>query len=259
MVLDIIKTLPPIIALAAVSLFISLLVTTVYKFTTNQALMKLLHADMKSLRDEIKGAKDPSNAADLNKRLMEKTMQQIMHSMKSTMITIIPIFFIFGWMNTNLAYAQVSPQQEFTTTMSFAKELTGQASIEALTLEMLSNASQEINGKTAQWKLKGAEGKHTITYHYGNETYTRNVLVTNQWKYDDPILEKKTTLFGIINTGDKNPIKHESMISRVTINLPKIHPLGSFTFFGWQPGWLVTYFVFTMLFTFPIRKLFKVH
>jgi len=93
--LDIIRSLPPLAAIFAISFFISFLVTIVYKFATNQKFMKTLQTDMKSLRAEIKSTKDSGQIGALNKQLMEKTMQQMMHSMKSTLITIIPIFFNF--------------------------------------------------------------------------------------------------------------------------------------------------------------------
>lgn len=259
MALEIIKSFPPIVAIFLVSLAISFLVTIVYKLTTNQKFMKALHADMKSLRDEIKTAKDPSQATELNKRLMEKTMQQIMHSMKSTFITIIPIFFIFGWMGNNMAYSNIEPGKEFTTTMAFEKAATEEATIASETLELLSNSTQQIQAEKAQWKLNGSEGEHKISYTYGDETYYRAAILTEKWQYADPILEKKKKLFGIINIGDKQPIKQDSQIRSISVDLKPIRPLGDFELLGWKPGWLATYFIFTLLLTFPIRKLLKVH
>lgn len=257
--LDALKSLSPLAAIFAVSLSISLLVTLIYKLTTNQKLMKALHHEMKSLRDDIKNIKDPSQATSLNKQLMEKTMQQMMHSMKSTFITIIPVFLIFGWLNANVAFVQISPGEEFTTSMAFAKGTEGTASISSETLQIIGNATQEISNSIVAWKLKGNEGTHTITYAYGNEIYTREAIITNKWNYADPYLEKKQALLGIINTGDKAPIKPDSKIERIAVDLKPVHPFGNFRLFGWQPGWLGTYFIFTLLLTFPTRKLLRVH
>ncbi len=255
----IIKSLPPAAAIFLVSLFVSLLVTLVYKLTTNQKLMKSLHLEMKSLRDEIKNIKDPSQAASLNKQLMEKTMQQMMHSMKSTFITIIPAFLIFGWLNANMAFVQAAPGEEFTASMAFTKGTEGTAAISSATLEILSNATQEIKDAKASWKLKGEKGTHQITYSFGNETYSRSAMLTDKWEYSDPYLEKKKTLFGLISVGDKNPIKPDSKITRVAVDLQPTRPFGNLSLFGWNPGWLGAYFIFTLLLTFPIRKLLKVH
>jgi len=258
-ILELIKVLPPLFAIFLLSFFISLLITIVYKFTTNQKFMKMLHHDMKSLREEIKNIKDPAQAGALNKRLMEKTMQQIMHSMKSTFITIIPIFIIFGWMNSNLAFIQATPGEEFTASMTFNYGTTGTASIQSDTLEIIDNTTQEISDGKASWKINGGEGKHEILYTFGNETYKREVILTKEWKYADPYLEKKRSLLGVINLGDKNPIKPESKIRMVAVDLKPLHPFGGFELFGWQPGWLATYFLFTLALTFPMRKLMRVH
>ncbi len=254
----IIKSLPPAAAIFLVSLMVSLIVTLVYKLTTNQKLMKSLHLEMKSLRDEIKNIKDPSQASSLNKQLMEKTMQQMMHSMKSTFITIIPAFLIFGWLNANMAFVQAAPG-EFTASMTFAEGTAGTAAISSETLEILSSATQEIKDAKAVWKLKGDKGTHKITYAFGNETYARSVMLTDKWEYSDPYLEKKRTMFGLISIGDKNPIKPDSRITKVAVDLQPTHPFGEFRLFGWQPGWLGAYFIFTLLLTFPIRKLLRVH
>ena len=257
--LDIIRSLPPLAAIFLISFFISFLITIVYKFATNQKFMKALHHEMKSLRAEIKATKDSSQIGALNKQLMEKTMKQMMHSMKATLITIIPIFFIFGWMSGNIAFAQVAPGEEFTSSITFDQGATGSASISSETLDIISNSTQPILNNEVSWSLTGEEGTHEITYRYGDETYKRQVILTNDWKYLDPYLEKRSSFFGIINLGDKNPIKSESKINRIAVDLPRIHPFGGFLLFGWQPGWLATYFFFTLLLTFPMRKLMKVH
>jgi len=254
------KSFTPVLAIFIVSLFVSVLITIVYKFTTNQTLMKSLHAEMKSLRAEIKNTKDTGGAGQLNKRLMELTMKQAMHSMRSTFITIIPIFLIFGWMQGNFAFEQATPEEVFTTTMYFAQETSGQAFITAsLDLEILSEATQNISDNKASWEVKGPAGDHQITYEFGEETYARDVIITDAWRYADPILEKKRTLFGIINLGDDKPLAEASKINRIAIDLNGIHPFGGFTLFGWRPGWLAVYFLFTVGMTFPIRRLFKVH
>lgn len=256
MILDTIKVLPPALAIGLVALAISFLVTIVYKFTTNQKLMKALHIEMKELRGQIKGTKDTSQVADLNKKLMEKTFTQITHSMKSTIITLVPVFLIFGWLHANVAYQEISPGEEFTAQMELAEG--GTATISSETLEITSEKEQEITEGKASWTLKGPEGEHEILFNYGDETYRMRAVVTNDWNYADPTLEKENKLFGIVNIGDSNPIKQGSEIQKISLLLEPVHPLG-ITLFGWQPGWLATYFIFMLGLTYPIRRILKVH
>ena len=254
-----ILSFPPFVAIFVISLLISLVVNTIYKFTTNQKVMKRLQAEMKSLRDEIKNAKNTSQASDLNKRLMEKTMQQVMQSMRSTLVTVIPIFLIFGWMSGHLAFSEASPGEEFTASITFEKEVLGNATLTADTLEILTDSTQEVEDGRVEWTLKGDKGTHDITFAYGEEIYGREVIITDDWQYSDPHLEKKRTLLGLINIGDDNPIKDESNIKLVSVDLKPTYPFGNFSLFGWMPGWLATYFILTLSLTFPIRKLLRVH
>ncbi len=257
--LDALKSLPPAVAISLLSLLVTLFVSVIYKFTTNQKVMKSIQEEMKTLRDKIKDTKDPTQAAELNKQLMEKTLQQTMQSMRSTLVTIVPTFLLLGWMTHNIAYAEIRPGEEFTTSIDFINAVKGEATIQADTFQLLSNATQAIDGNKVQWALKGEEGEHTITYRFGDEAYTRQVIITNDWKYADNILEKKKTLLGIINTGDANPIKPESPIRSISVNLKPVHPFGNLIIFGWMPGWLATYIILTLILTFPIRKLLNVY
>ena len=259
MVIHILLSFPPLIVIFLLSLFVSVLITVVYKFATNQKVLKALHEEMKSMREEIKKNKDPSKAMELNKHLMEKTMQQMKHSMKSTIITIVPMFLIFGWMSSSLAFHAVSPGEEFETSITFENEALGQANITSGTLEILTDPVQEINGKEVRWALRGTEGMHNIVFNYGGETYEREVILTDRWEYADPYLEKENKILGIINIGDSEPVPEDSNIKRVAVELNPVRPFGDFRLFGWQPGWLSTYFLFTLLLTLPVRKLMKVH
>ncbi len=257
---DALKAMPPLLAIFLVSAFVSLLITIVYKFATNQGLMKQIHDEMKSLRSQIKETKDASAISQLNKRLMELTMKQAMHSMRSTLITMVPLFLIIGWMNANFAFYQAMPGEEFTTTMYFLPSASGVAQLSVPEgLQLLDNSSKAISNGKVSWQLKGSAGTYQLVYDFDNETYTRDVIITDKWRYSDPILEKGSALFGLFNLGDKAPLAKDSRIMRISVDLKQVHPFGSFDLFGWQPGWLATYILFTLLLTFPIRKLLKVH
>ena len=259
MTIDILLSFPPLIAIFLISLFVSLVVNVVYKFATNQDALKKLQKEMKSLRKEMKAAKDQKKAMELNKQLMEKTMQQMKHSMKSTIITIVPMFIIFGWMSANLAFHSALPEEEFTASITFEKEVSGEANLTSETLRIISNSTQMVQGDKVSWTVEGGEGDHELFFNYGGESYSRKVVLTDKWEYADPYLEKENRLFGIINLGDADPIGPESSIKRVAVDLHPVRPFGDFDLFGWKPGWLAVYFVFTLLLTFPIRKLLRVH
>ena len=114
---------PTLLAVIILSFVISLIITIVYKYTTNQDLMKQLKEEMKEFQREIKELKkDPERAMQVQKKSMQTNMKYMMHSMRSTLFSIVPIIIIFGWMNSNLAFDPILPGQEFTTSVVFGDD-----------------------------------------------------------------------------------------------------------------------------------------
>lgn len=74
-------------------------ITILYKYLTDQKMMKELKDDMKMHQKEMKELKDnPQKMMEVQKKAMEKNMKYMLHSMKPTLFTFIPIIFIFGWL-----------------------------------------------------------------------------------------------------------------------------------------------------------------
>ncbi|MBI4141918.1 DUF106 domain-containing protein [Candidatus Woesearchaeota archaeon] len=97
---------PPLWGITALSFFIALLTTLVYKWTTNQSVMKELKQEIKTLQEQAKQLKQqPEKAMEIHKKVMETNMQYMRHSMKPTLITFLPIIIIFGWMQTHFTDA----------------------------------------------------------------------------------------------------------------------------------------------------------
>jgi len=89
----------PLWGLLIVSLFLTLFTTLVYKFVTDQEVLKQIKGEMKEIRKEMKEAKDnPEKMLELNKRSMEKSMIQMKNSFKPMIITFIPLIIIFSWL-----------------------------------------------------------------------------------------------------------------------------------------------------------------
>ncbi|MBN2454639.1 DUF106 domain-containing protein, partial [Candidatus Woesearchaeota archaeon] len=249
---------PPIVAIALISLLLSAFITVIYKYTTNQKMLKQIRGEMKELQKELKASRtDPKKASELNQQILKKTGQQMKHSMRSYIFTIIPVILIFSWMQGHVAYYNISPGEEFTTTAWFKEGADGEMTLTAEGLEILSEETQQPEEGKAVWALKGASGDYSIEYEYAGEIYRRDITITDEWKYTDPMLEKEKKIFGL-NIGDKTPIRKDSDIVRITTDLKPVRPYGGFKIFGWQPGWLAAYIIFALIFTIPLRKILKV-
>jgi len=233
--------LNPALAIVLISLFISVLIILVTKYMTNQELMKKLKEEMKDYQKQIKELRNnPARAMEVQKKAMESNMKYMSHSFKPTLITIIPIFIIFGWMSSVFAFDSIHPNQEFTLTAMLDKNAVGDANIEIpKEIVALTNKTQKIENSMASWKLKGSEGTHTIDIVYNSEKQQRDILITDSGKYLPQI--KKTD--GAIKT------------IQLSYKKKTVLPIGYKDWFGWLGVYIWSSIIFTMI----LRKVLKVY
>jgi len=239
--------LPPLFSIFIISAFISVLITLIYKFTTDQELMKSLKEKMKEHQKEIRQHQksNPQKAMELQKKAMESNMQYMMHSMKSTLFTIIPIIIIFGWLNMHMAYYPLKPDTEFITTAVFRQGIHGTVSISVPDeLTLLSDYNQTIQNNIASWTLKGPEGEYILDYMYRGEgtqskTFSREIIITNERVYKP--VDKRV---------------NDDKLKIIRVNNKKITYIN---LFGWKIGWLGSYIIFSIVISTLLRKVLKIH
>jgi len=237
--------LPVFWAILLISLLIALLITLIYKWMTDQHLMKTLKQDIKNFQKEMKDLKDkPQEFMKVQKKAMKTNMKYMMHSLKPTLITFIPIIIIFSWLNANLAYEPINPGHEFTTSALFEQEANG--NIKLITpegIEILNNNTQQIIDNKAEWTLKGTTGNYILEYQFNDKNYQKELLITEQRDYEEPIKVIK-----------------EGKLEELVVDHKKVKPL-SFTRIPWVKnwGWLGTYIIFSIIFSMSLRKILKIH
>ena len=237
--------LPAFWAILIISAFITILVTVVYKYTTNQREMKQIKDDLKKYQKEMRETKDTKKLMSIQKKALDLNMKYMKSSFKSTLYTFIPIIIIFAWLNMHIAYEPIQPNTDFTLTAQFGEGAKGNISITSIPeLKVLNGATQEIIDSKAVWKLhSGDAGEYKISYLYNTEEYSHNVLVTTENSYSTP----------------EKPIQ-DSKLKTIINGNKVVHPFGeSFNLFGWYPGWLATYIVLSIALSALFRKLLDVY
>lgn len=233
--------LGPFWAIIILALVISLLITLVYKFFTNQSEMKRLKGQQKDFQKRLKELRSkPEEMMKVQKEAMKVNMEYMKHSFKPTLITMIPILIIFGWMAAHLTYEPIYPGEPYSITANFAEELKDKEAelIVFEGTEILSDVKQKINSG-ATWNLKSSEGEYSLTVKVGDEEQSKDVLITEELSYA-PALENY----------------EHSGIESIQINYNKLKPLGpNISLFGWKPGWLGLYIIFSIVFSMALRKL----
>lgn len=243
-VFDPLLQFPPLLVVITFAFVISLVTVLVYKFLTDQALMKSLKDDMKRAQSEMKTLKnDPQKAMAVQKQAMEANMKYMKHSFKTTFVTLLPVLLIIGWFNLHLAYVPIMPLSEFTMTAVMHPYVSGEVAIEDIVpdgLTVISDTSVPIEDERASFQLKGQEGSYLVTFSYNNKTATRPVLVTTARNYEDPVIKIKDSPFQSLN------VAHEKLV---------LLPIGFRDWFGW----LGVYFLASLVFSLLMRKVLNVY
>jgi uncharacterized membrane protein (DUF106 family) len=238
-------TKSPLLAITLVSLVMSLLVTLIYKYFTNQPEMKRLKEQQKEHQKRMKELRsNPEEAMKLQKEMMRPTMDMFKHSMKAMIISTILAIILLPWMYGHLAYDPIKPGETYSVTATFAKGVTGDAElIPDKGTELLSEVKQPITDREVTWRLKSTTlGEHNLTVKTGETEQTKIVLVTTGLESGKPVEMYK-----------------KSDIEKITVDYQKFTPLGDVSLLGWQPGWLGIYIITSIIFSLGLRKLLNVH
>ena len=220
---------------------ITLIITVIYKFTTNQNLMKELKDEMKELQKEMKELRNnPQEMMKVQKKAMQTNMKYMGHSMRSTLFTFIPIILIFGWMNSHLAYEPILHGQEFSTTISFYEGVNGVIGLDVPDGIIINGEpNKSIESNEVKWILKGEKGEYLLEYKIDGKSYTKDVLITDEKGYAQPLKAIK-----------------DKMVRQISIDNSKMKVLN----LGfWNVGWLGSYIILSIIFSMILRKLFKVY
>ena len=227
----------PLLGILLVSLVLSFIVVLVYKYFTNQVEMKRLKEQQKEYQQKFKELKDkPDEVMKLQKEAMGKNFEYMKHSLKATLITMLPIILVFGWMNAHLAYEPIYPGEIYSLTAQFKEGVAGDAELlidEGS--ELVSPAAVQPVNSAVTWKLKSAEGERTLTVKAGNAEKSKEVLISREREYAEPLTR----------------FTHAD-VTAITIDYNKliIFPIG---FRDWL-GCLGMYLKFTLIFSSFLRE-----
>ncbi|MBN2458577.1 DUF106 domain-containing protein [Candidatus Woesearchaeota archaeon] len=251
--------LDPLLAIVIIAVFMSAMITVIYKYLTDQNLMKQLKAEIKDLQAEMKKLKDnPKKMMQVQKQAMETNTKYMMHSMKPTLFTFIPIIIIFGWLNAHMAYMPIVAGEDFGVNVLFDEGVTGQIEIILPNgVRLVSGDSvQDIAISKAEWVLNAESGEYSISYNYNDKEYSQSLIVSSSSSeriYAKPIITQK----------DLSELKN-SGIKSLNIANEKIRPLQRYPVLRSIPwiggfGWLGTYIILSIITSMLLRKFMKIY
>ena len=99
----------PKLSIITLSFLVTLFITIVTYYMTDRERMKEIKAKQKALRKEIKQYRDnPQKMMELNKQMMEDMPEQMKHSFKPMLVTIIPLLLLFAWLRGTFATTTIA-------------------------------------------------------------------------------------------------------------------------------------------------------
>ena len=230
--------LPLWAALLVLSLILTVIITIVYKFATDQAEMKGLKARIKELQAEMKKKRhDPKKMAKLQQEVMSVNLTYTKKSCKPTLYTFIPLILIFGWMNANLAFDPVLPDQP----VLVVAELDSPSWVTLQTdLTVEGESRQQTAEQQVSWLVSGPPGDYVLRFVTdGGASATQRLVIAGR--------------------PDDSVSRHASPFKQTLVRYEKARPFGDFSLFGYRPGWLFTYILFSIALSIGLRKALKIH
>lgn len=231
--------LPLWLGILILSFGITLIMNVVYMWATDQKEMKRLKAKLKDMQAQMKEHRDdPKKAMKLQKKAMSLNGEYMKKSLKPTLYTFIPIILVFGWMAANLAFAPLAAGAAVPVVVDLERPAI--VSLDAPGLDVQGELSKQSVEQQVSWMVSGEEGNYTLTFStQEGESASRSLVVGER--------------------PDKDVVDHEPPFAQSTVEYPKATPLGDFSVFGYQPGWLMTYIVFSLVLSLAMRKLMGLH
>jgi len=246
-VLQPLLNISPFLTLVVLALIISLLITLVYKFFTNQGKMKEMKEKQKDYQKRMKELRtNPEEMMKVQKEAMKVNMEYMKMSFKPTLITMIPILLIFGWMAAHLSYEPLLPGQTYTITAMFDENVVSAELVTSENLQLISESNQSVENHKVAWSFKSkVQGEHTLTVRTANDELEKTIIITTDQTYLEPT----------------EPAKPRDLeIKQVVVNHNKLMPLknaGIPWLSSW--GWLGWYILLSLVFSMSLRKALKIY
>jgi uncharacterized membrane protein (DUF106 family) len=99
----------PKLSLFIISVVLTFIITLISYWVTDHVKMKGIKEKQKRLREEMKIHKEnPQKMMEIQKQMMEDFPHQMKESMKTSMITLIPMIFLFKWLSTVYATTTIA-------------------------------------------------------------------------------------------------------------------------------------------------------
>jgi uncharacterized membrane protein (DUF106 family) len=233
--------IPPILAIIILALLLGLISTLLQKYLTDQARMKRLRDDTKKYQEQMKKVRDkPEQMMKIQQKILPIQMELMKESFKPLLVSLIPFLLIFFWLSNHLAYHPITPEQPFVVSAEFDAGVNSNVTLQATPQLQIEEPTQQVKDGTAQWRAKGPAGEYNLTLVFPGgviSPVSRPLLITDKQIYEAPMYRPDTRFVTSFN------VENEKLVPLPWVNI-----------FGWHPGWIFYYIIFSIPLSLLLKK-----
>ena len=174
------------VGMAIVALIATLFSTVVYKYTTDQLLLKRIKRETKELQEKSKSFKDnQEKLMQINKEIMSKSFEQMKITFKSSMYTMLPLLIVFIYLAGNFTYEPIKPNEQFELNIYSNNKSIEYQLPKKIKLIEVNNIEEDKNYITNLKLISNNTGLVIIPI----ENTKHRILISDKIEYEDPIQE----------------------------------------------------------------------
>jgi hypothetical protein len=253
------RLLPDWAALLVLSALTGALLLVIFRYTSNQAAFKRLaerfRADLLSLR---LFPEHPALILRCQGRMLHTAMLRLFHSLLPLAVMTVPVILLLAQMSVWFEHTPLRPGQEALLTADLtpaAWERRDQLEVEAgaaLTVEL---GPLEIPEKRQlNWRIRAGEpGAHRLVLQLASHEVSKQVTVGQSLAPVSAVRPAGQFLSQLLNPHER-PIPEAAGVTEVGIHYPK----RSTALLWWQPHWIVSYFIVSLVGALLLRPVMRV-
>ncbi len=238
-------SLNPILAIFILALVYTLIVVAIYSLFADVEELREIKKEMDELRKKLVNTKNENELKKLQTKTLELSLLYNQKSMKTFIFTTLPAIFIFGFLTGHYTYEPLKVDQPFNITIQLAtpRNITITQLMTSPDFKLLS--TKKVGDKIIYTILPKKEGYFEFKFKIEdkdqrmNKTYSIPFIVTKLYK-TTPDVKK-------VNDGIVEEIRIEYKPLRLV----------PFKVFGYSPGRLTFYILFSLILNTIFRKLFN--
>jgi uncharacterized membrane protein (DUF106 family) len=254
------RSLNPWFGMLAISIITGILMLVIFRWTSNQEGIRNAKNKIKAHLLELRLYKDSlGQSLKSQAKILSANFSYIGYALKPMLVMIIPIMLILIQLNLWFGSHSLVAGQEVLCKITLKKgsdPLQAGISLEAPSaLEVETPPLRIEEEREIAWRLRAKEnGIHTLTFHWNQESFTKSVAVGQKKLSRISVLKPGPDFFGQLFNPGERPLPKQPPVESIKI----AYPAKRMNFFGLHVHWLVTFFIFSIVFGFALKGVFKV-